>query len=388
MTNDAIQMFQERVPQDADPTQIIRALEETLEQQQDFHRLFDAKLMAVRHRMQLPMTQPTSLENVPADRESDFRTAYMQAAREVGQLMIQHNQLSDAWAYFRTIGDPEPIQTAIEKIAIPREPDEDFDQLMNLALYEGAHISRGLEMLLKTHGTCNTVTAFSQLQGQMTVEERRRSAALMVRTVYKELQGTLKREIEARLPILDPSAGIAELVASREWLFADGNYHIDVSHLNSIVGFARALEKDDPELPKAIELCAYGKQLAAQLQYPGEPPFENFYEAHDHFLSAIAGQNQDAALNYFLQKLQQEPDEPDQQLIAYVLLDLAQRIERLPEILRQTLDVVSKMEDPNGFSFTGLCVELGLIDELQTAAQKNGDVLAFCQSQLQRIATN
>ena len=143
------------------------ALQETLTAEKDFHRLFDALLMEYRLSHSLPITQPTSLENVPEDHEAEFRKAYVNAARKVGQLFLEDDRLSDAWAYFRTIGEPEPVRTAIENIRIPREPDEKFDEIMNLALYEGAHVAKGLEFLLKTHGTCNTVTAFGQLQQQM-----------------------------------------------------------------------------------------------------------------------------------------------------------------------------------------------------------------------------
>ena len=40
------------------------------------------------------------------------------------------------------------------------------------------------------------------------------------------------------------------------------------------------------------------------------------------------------------------------------------------------------MEDPNGFSFTKLCVELGLTDKLEEAAVENDDILAFTIARL------
>lgn len=367
---------------DSSPQDILEALQETLLADKDFHRVFDAKLLGVRKKMGLPLAQPTSLENVPADKEQEFRDAYVDAAREVGMLFLEAGQLADAWAYFRTIGEPDAIKAAIEKISIPREPDEAFDEILNVALYEGAHVARGLEFLLKTHGTCNTVTAFSQLQQQMTPEERRTAAAMMVRTIFEDLQTTLRREVEAKMPVLNPNAGVKELITGRDWLFAEGNYHIDVSHLHSTVGFARALESSDPELKLAIELCDYGAMLAPQLQYPGDVPFDEYYKANRHFLQSIAGIEQDAGISYFLERLKAEPDEPDQQLIAYVLLDLAARIDRTKEVLQQTSSIVSKMEDPNGFSFTKICVDLGLTELLEESATANDDLLAYTIARL------
>lgn len=361
---------------------ILNALQDTLIAEKDFHRLFDARLLQARTRMGLPVTQPTSLENVPEEHQPAFREAYVVAAREIGHLFLEDNNVADAWAYFRTIGEPEPVEAFIDKIKVPREPDEAFDELMNVALHEGAHVTRGLEFLLKTHGTCNTVTAFGQLQQQMTPEQRRTAGAMMVRNIYGDLQATVRREVEARMPVLSPNASLSELITGREWLFAEGNYHIDVSHLHSTVGFARALTAEDPELRLAIELCEYGGKLASQLQYPGDVPFDQFYTGHHHFLTAVAGDNVDAALAWFTGRLKDEPDEPDQRLIAFVLLDLAQRVDRVKDVVKDTMDFVGKMEDPNGFSFSQLCVELGMLDELEQAAATNDDVLGYAIARL------
>lgn len=386
-TSTRVETLKLALTDDSSPQEIVNALQQTLLEEKDYHRLFDAKLVEVRLQMGLSLTQPTSLDNVPKEHEVAFREAYMNAARDVGTLFLEDNNLGDAWAYFRTIGEPEPVRAAIDKIKVPREPDEEFDQIMNVALYEGAHVARGLEFLLKTHGTCNTVTAFSQLQAQMTQEERRTAAAMMVRNIYEDLQASIRREVETRMPVLTPNASIAELITGREWLFAEGNYHIDVSHLHSTVGFARALHKEDPELKQAIELCAYGSKLASQLQYPGDVPFDQYYTAHHHFLTALADEGVDESLAWFSKRLQNAPDEQDQQLIAFVLLDLAQRVDRTPEVLKETFEFVSKMEDPNGFSFSQLCVELDMQDQLEQAATANDDILAFAIARLTKSSS-
>ena len=368
--------------QAVDPDAVLKALESVLLEQKDFHRLFDAKLMQVRRALQLPVTRPTSLANIPREKEVAFRDAYMQAAREVGQLFLDNGQLADAWAYFRTIGEPEPVRAALEKVAIPREPDAAFDEMLNLALYEGAHHVRGLHFLLKTHGTCNTVTAMGQLMPQMTADERRQAAAMMVKHLYADLQHSLRREVETRHPVLTAKPSIRELIASREWLFENGNYHIDVSHLHATVGFARHLKTEDPELPLAIELCEYGSRLAEQLRYPADVPFDDYYTAHLHFLNALAGNHVDAAMQYFLDRLQNEPDEPDKKLIAFVIVDLGQRIERMDQALQATAEFLSRLEDPNGFSFNEACVKAGRQDLLKQIAEKNDDVLALATTLL------
>ncbi|MCA9063367.1 MAG: hypothetical protein KDA96_09920, partial [Planctomycetaceae bacterium] len=191
---------------------VLAALEAALLQAKDYHRLFDARLIRVRMQMGLPIIQPTSLRNIPEEQEPEFRKAYINVARDIGALLLNDNRLADAWAYFRTIGEPEPVRAAIEKVQIPREPDEQFDEIMNLALYEGAHVVRGLEFLLKTHGTCNTVTAMSQLIQQMSGDERRQAAAMMVRNLYEDLTASVRRHVEQRQPVLNPAVSLGELI--------------------------------------------------------------------------------------------------------------------------------------------------------------------------------
>ena len=369
-------------PAHHEPAVVLEALEAVLLEQKDFHRLFDAKLMRVRLDLQLPVTRPTSLANIPREKEVAFRDAYMNAAREVGQLFLDNGQLSDAWAYFRTIGEPEPVRAALEKVTIPREPDAAFDELLNLALYEGAHHVRGLLFLLKTHGTCNTVTAMGQLMPQMSADERRQAAAMMVKHLYSDLQHSLRREVETRQPVLTARPSIRELISSREWLFENGNYHIDVSHLHATVGFARHLKSDDAELPLAIELCEYGSRLAEPLRYPADVPFDDYYTAHLHFLNALVGHQADAAMQYFLDRLQNEPDEPDKKLIAFVIVDLGQRIGRMDQALEATAKFLSRLEDPNGFSFNEACMTAGRQDLLTKIAEQNDDVLALATTLL------
>jgi hypothetical protein len=223
-----------------DDNAILDAAEKTLLDQNDYHRLFDAKLIRVRRRLGLPITQPTSLRNIPAEQEAAFRDAYTAAAREVGQLFLDSGQLADAWAYFRTISETDAVRTAIaERVAemLP-ESGPGLDDLLNLALYEGAHVVEGLKLLLKTHGTCNTVTAMGQVMAQMTPDERREAAAMMVRNIYGDLQANVRRDIERRQPVVTPGASLRELISGHASLFDDGGYHIDVSHLHSTVSFA------------------------------------------------------------------------------------------------------------------------------------------------------
>lgn len=368
------------------PPELLDAVERTLIELQDYHRLFDAKLMRVRHGLGLPITQPTSLKDIPEEHEAAFREAYTNAAREVGQRFLEAGQLADAWAYFRTIHETQPVREAIAKrvAEMPAEPGPQLDEILNLALYEGAHMVEGLKLLLKTHGTCNTVTAMGQLLAQMSPDERRQAAAIMVRNIYSDLQHNVRRDLERREPVLNQEMSLGEMIRGREFLFADAAYHVDVSHLHSIVSFARHLHRSDPELVLAIELSQYGSQLAEHLRYPGDVPFDDYYVANQNFLNAVAGIDVDESLKYFIRRLDQEPDHADKRMIAFVLVDLGQRVERVNMALEAAAPFVSKLEDPSGFSFTAFCVSAGRLDILEAAARDNDDVLALATALLSR----
>lgn len=372
--------------QPGQPDSILASLEAVLLEQRDFHRLFDARMIGIRRRMGLKITRPAALSDVPRELEATFRTAWTDTARNIGQLFLEHGMLADAWAYFRTIQEPEPIRQAIQtKVAdYARLSDQDREELLNLALYDGAHMVEGIRLLLRTHGTCNTVTAMSQVIAQMTPEERRQAAAILVRHLYTDLQSSVRRDIERRQPLLRPEIPLRELIVGREFLFADGNYHIDVSHLHSIVGFARNLQREDPELKLAVELACYGQQLSEHLRYPADVPFDDYYTASICFLRTLSGEDEQGGLDWFAARLQQEPDAADQRMIAFVLIDLANRVGRAPQLLERVAPWLSRMEDPNGFSFTTACLDAGRPDLLEQAARTNDDVLALATSLLAR----
>lgn len=377
----------DHVTSDLPASDVLDALEATLLEQKDYHRLFDAILMRARIRLKLPVTRPASFSEVPEDCEGEFRSAYMAAARRVGQHFLEEKKLADAYAYFRTIGEPEPVRKALEEIPIPTEPDAAFDEILNLALYEGAHVVRGLEFLLKTHGTCNTITAMSQCMPQMAQDERRQAAAMMTRHLYTDLRYSLARDVTARGHEVTESSSIAELLKLVPDICEGGNYHIDVSHLHATVGFARHLKHGDPELGLAVELAEYGKHLSPQLQYPADVPFDEYYTASLHFLKAIADRDVDAGFNYFVERLNNEPDSADERLIAFVLVDLGQRIGRLQQALEIGGHHLSRLEDPSGFSFSTCCVQSGRTDLLEQNARRNDDVLGLVTALLSRSST-
>jgi hypothetical protein len=376
MTSPALEPIRQALASDG-PAAAADALVKTLRERGDYDRLFDALLIQSRVKLGVPVVKPTSFDDVPADKQDAFEEAYLAAAREVGTLLLQSGKLARAWAYFRTIREPQPVADALAAID-PTNLDYDrTNELIEIALHDGANRVAGLRILLASHGTCNTVTMTDQVLPMMTPDERRQAAALLVRDVYDGLVGNLKRDVESRLAGVEAPNTIRELIAGRDFLFENGNYHIDVSHLHSTVRFARALTPADPELALAIELAEYGSKLDRQFRYPADPPFDEYYEAHLAYLKAVGDVDRDASLGYFRNRLNADQDERDRQIIAYVLVDLLTRCDRLDEAAEVAAEHLADLEEPGGFSFSSLCGKAGRIDLLRTAAEKADDPVRY-----------
>ncbi len=358
------------------PTAVFAALVESLRTQKDYHRLFDATLMRKKQELGLPLLRPTSLDDVPPEKRTEFEKTYVEAAREAGNLFLKDSKFGDAWMYFRTIREPQPVADALAAMPARLEPGDSTEELIQIALFEGANPARGVEWMLRTHGTCSTITSLEQQMARLPAADRKVCAAILVRHLYNDLTESVRADVQRRMPIAPPAETLREAIAGRDWLFQEGNYHIDVSHLNAVVRFSRFLDKSSPELKLAIELTDYGSRLDPQFQYPGDPPFGEFYPAHRHFLQAISGEKVDEALAYFREKLTAEPDQRDQQLIAYVLVDLASRIGRWDTALEMAEQHLLNLEEGN-FSFSELCRDAGRMDVLQRVAQAKNDLVTF-----------
>ncbi len=348
-----------------------------LRERKDFHKLFDARLVRKKNALGLPVARPTSLEGITGDARKAVEAEYIAAAREVGEMFLAEGDIPSAWMYFQVIREKEPVAAALRALPVKLEADRKPDQLIQIALYQQVLPDRGVEWLLNMQGTCSTITTLDQAMQQLSVEQRNACAKVMVRHLYSDLSGNVRREVERKLALLPPTDSLRELLFGRDWLFDNGNYHIDVSHLNSIVRFARQLNPGDAELDLALQLAEYGCKLEPRLQYPGEPPFEDFFPAHAQFLKVLLGQDQDATLAYFRNKLEQEPDEQDKPLLAYVLVDLLSRVDRVSEAVPLATQYLTKIGDDGLSSVAELCEEAHAADALADVAKEQGNLVLW-----------
>lgn len=365
-------------------TAVFDKLADLLREQKDYHKLFDALCARKKFELGAPLHRPTSFDDIPAGKRDEFEVAYMSAAREVGQLLLADKKLGQAWIYFHAIRETQPVRDAIEAAPLPRESSEQSEELIDLAFYKLAHPVKGMQIMLRTHGTCSTITSLDQQFQNLSPEQRSQCAAILVKSLHADLLQSIQHEVKQRMPFAPPASTLRELIAGREWLFADNNYHIDVSHLHSTVRFARSLVAGSPELKLALDLAEYASQLSPQFQYAGEAPFADFYPAHIQFFKFLLGENRDAALAYFQQQLDREPDAQDKALIAYVMVDLLARAEQLDKALPLAEQHLVSADPDFAAAFAELCQQAGRFDVLLKSAQDRSDLVTFASALVQK----
>ncbi|OAI52115.1 hypothetical protein AYO47_01210 [Planctomyces sp. SCGC AG-212-M04] len=363
-------------------------LADVLIEKRDYHRLFDARMLKKKFELGLPLNRPSSLSDVPEPLRKDVEATYIEAAREAGQRLLESGEIGQAWTYYQVLREPEPVAKALENVSPSMESSERLEELIHVALIQGVNPSKGLQLMLRAHGTCSTITTLDQSLQNLTPEQRQMCAKVMVRSLYDDVVESVRRDVERRIPGLPPGESLRSLMAGRDWLLESGNYHVDVSHLHAVIRFARSLEAPAEELDLALQLCEYGQRLAEPLQYAGEPPFVDYYPAHAAFFRALLDKDREKSLQYFRDQLANEPDEGDKPLLAYVLVDLLSRVGRLDEAVDVASKWLTNLSEDVRVSFSELCLQAKRPDALREAARRNGDLVTYAAALVSTVPSD
>ncbi len=213
-------------------------------------------------------------------------------------------------------------------------PDEDnLEELVEILLHEGVDTARGFRLLLEQNGVCNAITTYDQILAGRSKAERQAAAAALLERLHADLLASVRADILRQEGTAPQEQMLAGLIADRDWLFNDGAYHVDTTHLASVVRMARVLNSP-AELRLALDLTHYGRRLSPQLQYQGDEPFVDQYPANALYFSALLGESVEEAVNYFRDKamLIDPQYHGTESLVVY--LELLNRLERYEEALR------------------------------------------------------
>src|SRR5262249_55976025 len=89
------------------------------------------------------------------------------------------------------------------------------------------------------------------------------------------------------------------------------------------------------------------------------------------------GTRREESLDYFRRKLGPDAAETDNQLVAYVLVDLLLRIDRRSEALELACRYLADSAEDFGLSLPELCASAGRFDLLKQMSRKKGDVINY-----------
>jgi hypothetical protein len=339
-------------------------------------QLFEVRLMTARHKLGLPMIQTQPLADLEEDTRRSYEDAYIAAAREVGGLFLESGDIVRAWPYFRAIGETGPVAAAIERV----EPGPGIEPIIEIAFHERAHPRKGFELILANYGTCSAITSFEQYPSR---EGREDCTRILLRKLHGDLVESLRHAIADREGQMPDSHSIPALIANRDWLFEENNYHVDTSHLAAVVRFSIEL-RDRPSLAMAIDLAEYGKKLSSLFHYRGNPPFENAYVDYGVYLQTMLGDTPEPGIAHFRQKLDGSESGELASPAAQALVTLLARLGRYSEAIDVSVQYLRDV-DPGYLSCPNavqLCEMAGDHERMKVVAKSQDDLLSYAAAAL------
>src|SRR5262245_56518615 len=270
----------------AGPAAAIDQLVAELRAAEDFQNLFYALLLKKRVELGVSPFPTGPASDLPPETHEPYEQAIRRAGREVGNALLERKRFSHAWGFFRMLGEPEPVRQALAHYE--PGPDDDIYPLIEIAWQGGVLPKKGFDLVLDRHGVCSAITMVGSSDLTNNAELRDYCVGRLVRALHAQLSERLRADLAGRGVEAPAGVGITQLVATHPELFAEDTYHIDTSHLSSVVQMSIYLPAG-PENDLARELCAYGRRLSRGLQGMHEAPFEEGYDDYLAFLRVIAG---------------------------------------------------------------------------------------------------
>jgi hypothetical protein len=212
----------------------------------------------------------------------------------------------------------------------------------------------------------------------MPVADQQAAAKLLLHRLHADLVGNVIYDITRQEGAAPAEKTLAALVADRDWLLQDGQYHIDTTHLASTVRIARLLN-DPADLKLAVDLTAYGRRLHSQFQHSGDEPFAEIYPSHALYFQALLHENQDAAIAYFRQKAEELETSQHGTAPAEVYIDLLGRVGRPKDAITEALRLLPAGTQSLGIapSLYELSQQAGDFSKLIASAEERQDLLSF-----------
>jgi len=364
-----------RAALDQGPLAAVDTLIAELRQAEDFNNLFYALLLKKRVELGVSPFPTGPASELPPETHEPYEQAIREAGRHVGQLYLDRGNFPKAWAFFRMLNEPEQVQQALESYT-PGESD-DISPFIEIAWQNGLLPKKGFDLILERHGICSAITTVSSSDLNNNPDLRDHCVARLIRSLHEQLSERLRSDLEGRGMTVPASTSITEMVRMHPELFAEDAYHVDTSHLSSVVQMSLYMPKG-PELEKARDLCEYGKRLAPGLKGHGEAPFEETFDDYLAFLDVVAGVNVDANLARFREKAARESAEGSS-YSSQVFVNLLVRAGREQDALAAAREFLIAENEQNLIcpGVTELARRVGNFEAISEAGQARSDGVQF-----------
>lgn len=357
------------------PNAAVEQLITELQNGQDATALFYAQLLQKRIALGVSPYPTGSAHELPGAVHETYENSIRDAALKTGQLLIEKNQLAKAWPFFRLINEPETIKKAIETYQ-PGE-DEDIYPIIEIAWQQGVHPEKGFELMLEKQGICSTITMLSSTDLSRNPALREQCVGKLALALHAQLRERLMADAVGRGLVCSQDVSIPELLRQYPQLTQDEGYHIDISHLQSVVQMAINLSAGK-ELNAARELCFYGETLSAKLNFSNDPPFDEGYTDYSAFLNILANADIEKNIARFYSKANSAMTEG----IAYpgiVLVDLLSRLGRHEEAFQRAKEFFSgnDVQEYGGPNLVELARKVNNHEAVAETAKANNDIVTF-----------
>jgi hypothetical protein len=252
----------------------------------DFQNLFYALLLKKRVELGVSPFPTGPSTELPPETHEPYESAIRDAGREVGGELLARRRFQQAWMFYRMLGEVEPVRAALE--AFEPGPDDDVYPVIEIAWQGGLLPKKGFDLVLDRNGVCSAITMVSGSDLNTNPELRDYCVGRLIRALHAQLDERLRGDLAARGGSAPAEFTVQQIVEAHPELLADDAYHIDTSHLSSVVQMSTQLAAG-PDNELAQQLCHYGRRLAIGLQNRGEAPFDDGYDDYLAYLKVVAG---------------------------------------------------------------------------------------------------
>lgn len=357
------------------PAAAIEKLIAELRQADDLNNLFYALLLKKRVELGVSPFPTGPSTELPPHTHEPYEQAIREAGRSVGHEYLKRGDLARAWTFFRMLGEPEPVREALERL----DPGADADvyPLIEIAWQNAVLPKKGFDLVLDRHGVCSAITMVGSSDLNSNAELRDYCVGRLVRAIHAQLSERLRGDLEARGTPEPESATITQMVERHPEVFGEDAYHIDTSHLSSVVQMSTYLPAG-PENVLARDLCEYGRRLSPTLQGSHDTPFDEGYADYLAFLNVIAGIDADKNLERFRVKGEREAAE-GATYAAQVYVNLLLRADRPKDALAAAKKYLLTEDERNLIcpGVTELARRVGDYESIAEAAQARSDAVQF-----------